>query len=517
MPLLTLRPYLQTFSLALLLAGSLAGAPAAGSDPATAGTAADRPAPTPSGAPETGAGAGPAEDRVTLRQPRLLPRPGAVAPTTPPPLTAPRRGDLDPTFGTRGVTLTGFPDRAVGASSVVTLPDGSLVAGGGDIDAGSADFLLTRYRCDGTLDSRFGSAGRVTTPLPGQGGGVQGLAVDRQRRIVAAGTASLGTGDQIGFALVRYLPDGRPDPRFGTGGRVIQQIGPVGNAGATAVLVQPDDKIVVAGGANDADGNAVFAAARFRTDGRLDPTFGDGGATLVLIPGGDASAFAVTRQRDGKIVLAGAAIGPGVVGQQFALVRLTTAGRPDPTFGGDGIVTAQNVPSQGQGGATDVAVDADGTILAGGLGQTATGEGQFGLMRFRPDGTLDPTFGDGTGKVLTEVDGGSVIRRVLLRPRGRIVAVGAAGQPSTVALAGYLRNGDLDPSFGDDGRTTTAVGALSAGLGGTVQFDRIVVAGASGNDSLTEGRFLLARYLDGRSAHCPRRACERTPSTYGLG
>ncbi|MDI1461216.1 hypothetical protein QEZ54_09580 [Catellatospora sp. KI3] len=120
-------------------------------------------------------------------------------------------------------------------------------------------------------------------------------------------------------------------------------------------------------------------------------------------------------------------------------------------------------------------------------------------MRFLTGGTLDPSFGGGTGKVLTEFPGGeSAATAVLLRHDGRITAVGSAGFPSVFALAGYLPDGGLDPAFGTCGRTTTAIGADSGATGAVLQGKgRVVVAGSTFDATLTEGGFALARYLGG--------------------
>ncbi len=423
--------------------------------------------------------------------------PAGAPPVAPPP--AGGLGRLDPRFGANGTVVTTFPDLASGASAIAAHGDG-FVAAGGSLQTDSPDFLLARYRADGRLDRRFGTGGQVVTPFSAVAGanGAEGVAVQRDRRIVAVGTAGLGTDSAIGFAFARYREDGRLDRGFGGGdGIAVVPVGPAGDSGASDVAVQRDGRIVAVGGANDAAGNAVFAAVRLLPDGTPDASFGDAGTVTVLIPGGDAAAFAVALQADGKIVLAGTAIGPGLTGQQFAVVRLTDRGVPDTTFGEDGIAVAQNQPEQGKGGAEDVVVGGDGRILVAGLGQNAAGQGAFGLVRFLPDGSLDPAFGGGTGLVLTEFpEGDSVAASVLLRRDGRIVAVGSAGFPSRFALAGYLADGTLDPAFGSCGRTMTVIGEGS-GATGAVLLDRgaVVAAGSTFDSTQTTGGFALARYL----------------------
>jgi uncharacterized delta-60 repeat protein len=138
------------------------------------------------------------------------------------------------------------------------------------------------------------------------------VAIQSDGRIVAAG-ATTNT-----FALARYNGDGSLDHRFGRGGRVVTDFGALALSNASAVAIQRDGKIVVAGVGEDVDYHV--ALARFSTEGKLDPSFGDDGK---VVPGLGAAA-ALALQRDGRIVVAGQ--GPR---SSFSLLRLTLDGRLD--------------------------------------------------------------------------------------------------------------------------------------------------------------------------------------------
>jgi uncharacterized delta-60 repeat protein len=464
--------------------------------------------PRPAALPSVGAG-GPTLDQRNLVG-TLTGLPGAGAgggPAVPANPVPAGFGTLDPTFGAKGTVTTAFPGRQVGASDVALLDDQSIVAVGGALMNDSPDFAIARYGRNGALDPTFGTGGLVTTGWPAAQGasGAQGVAVGSNNRIVVVGTAGLGQGTDIGVAVAQYRPNGALDPTFGTGGKVITPVSPVGDGGGNAVTIQPDGKIVVVGGANDQQNNADFMAVRYLANGAIDTSFGNNGVTLVQLPGGDSSASGVAVQSDGAIVIAGTAIGPGGGGQEFGIVRLTPGGVLDPTFGAGGIVLEQFRPGQDKGGAQSVVVGRDGRIVVAGLGETPAGRGTFGLMRLRTDGSLDPTFGTG-GKVLTEFDGESIAIRVLLRADGGMVAVGSAGFPSRIALAGYRADGNLDPAFGTHGRTVTAIGPASAGTAAVAQSSgNIVVAGTSAAADFRTGGFALARYLG--SAGCKPPTC----------
>jgi uncharacterized delta-60 repeat protein len=149
-------------------------------------------------------------------------------------------------------------------------------------------------------------------------------------------------------------------------------------------------------------------------------------------------------------------------------------GIADTEFGADGVTTttlltgAQQTESLGGaapegGGANAVAVQPDGKIVI--AGQTGiTGHSAFGAARYLPDGSLDPTFGDG-GTVTVEIGTTSMASGMLLDPDGRIVLVGVAlFDDLRFAAVRLLPGGDLDPSFSDDGVFTHRIGLASLAM-----------------------------------------------------
>jgi uncharacterized delta-60 repeat protein len=100
-----------------------------------------------------------------------------------------------------------------------------------------------------------------------------------------------------------------------------------GTDAARVVLVQPNGRIVVAGGGAAA---GSFCVARLRTNGALDTTFGSGGKRVIDFGGDDESVYGAALQPDGKIVLAGAS------DLRVAVARLNPNGSLDTTFSGDG-------------------------------------------------------------------------------------------------------------------------------------------------------------------------------------
>src|SRR5262245_33271373 len=209
---------------------------------------------------------------------------------------------LDDSFGTGGRLTTKFGGYSARALGLAVQPDGKIVAAGWTIRNEGADFAVARYNDDGTLDTSFGNGGRVTTDFGGAFEGAWSVAVQTDGKIVAAGlTGSFGTNN---FAVARYNSDGTLDTGFGTGGRVI-----TGFLGVTAVALsvaaQTDGKVVVAGLAG-IDGGADFALVRYNSNGTLDTGFGTGGRVTTNFPDSQrlslAAVFSVAVQPDGKIV-----------------------------------------------------------------------------------------------------------------------------------------------------------------------------------------------------------------------
>jgi uncharacterized delta-60 repeat protein len=199
----------------------------------------------------------------------------------------------------------------------------------------------------------------------------------------------------------------------------------------------------------------LLAAAR----GDLDPTFGTGGKVTTDF-GGNEQAWGVAVQPDGRVVVAGNRFDMGA-SDDFVLARYSATGPLDATFDADGKVTTDF--GGRSDGAGDVALQADGKIVAVGSGfPPAVGPVDFALARYNRDGTLDATFGNG-GKVLTTFETNSIDRAnaVVIQPDGRIVVAGStrSGPTSQFAVARYLLNGSLDPSFDGDGRAVTPISA----------------------------------------------------------
>ncbi len=210
-------------------------------------------------------------------------------------------GMPDSTFGTNGIVTTPIGSGNDYAGGVAIQPDGTIVVAGSTDNGSDDDIAVLRYTASGTLDPTFGSGGIVTTNISSGDDFAGSIAIQGGGKIVVAGQAHNGV--DYDFAVLRYTGSGALDPTFGSGGIVTTPVGP-GTDYANSVALQPGDKIVVVGQAH----NGVdydFAVLRYTGSGALDASFGSGGIVTTPIGLGKDYASGVAIQPDGKIVAAG--------------------------------------------------------------------------------------------------------------------------------------------------------------------------------------------------------------------
>jgi uncharacterized delta-60 repeat protein len=280
--------------------------------------------------------------------------------------------------------------------------------------------------------------------------------------------ATLLTASAITWVLAA---PGSLDPGFGTGGVVLANVNPPNGCceDLQAVAVQPDGKIIVAGGVTVSDPLAPFIdddvlLARFNIDGSLDPAFGNGGVVIQSIGAQTRDrAVAMALQSDGKIVVTGSSWAGAGTTTQAAAMRFLADGTLDPAFGAGGKTTFGF--SANDNAVTSLALQPDGRILVAGYTFDARGVSDFALARLSANGSIDGTFGN-AGKVVTPVSSAPMdqfrdydyANAVAVLPDGGIVVGGQAdavdgfnNSVTHMAVVRYTANGTLDANFGANG------------------------------------------------------------------
>jgi uncharacterized delta-60 repeat protein len=210
-------------------------------------------------------------------------------------------GSLDTTFGTAGVSVF---DVTVGtdlARNLVLMANGaSYVAG----DALGSDPALqtgiAKLHPNGTLDTSFGTGGKVAIPGANVG---RGLARQSDGKLLLVGGTDTFPSS---FAVVRLDADGSYDSSFGNAGAMTQRISDstTGEGDiAAAVAIRHDNRIYVAGKSGSINEN--FGLMRLNANGSLDTTFGTNGISTVDFNGLADGAESLAIQGDGKIVMGG--------------------------------------------------------------------------------------------------------------------------------------------------------------------------------------------------------------------
>ena len=250
-------------------------------------------------------------------------------------------GELDDTFGVlpqgatterTGIITTDFNSLHDSAQAIAMVSGGGFVTagyatndGGTPLDTTSTqaldtseaddhkDFAVALYSSVGALNTAFATDGKVTLNFNGGHDEANAVAVDGNDKFVVAGYASNSTNTNKDFAVVRYNANGSLDTSFSSDGKVTTAIGS-GDDVATAMVIQSNGKIVVAGYSHNGSDND-FALVRYNADGTLDTSFGIGGKVTTNFGKTDDRAHGMVIDDDGFILLAGQS------GDEFALAR----------------------------------------------------------------------------------------------------------------------------------------------------------------------------------------------------
>ncbi|GMV28963.1 MAG: hypothetical protein AMXMBFR59_10880 [Rhodanobacteraceae bacterium] len=386
-------------------------------------------------------------------------------------------GDPDPTFSADGKATLAWPATYVQAETlaVATFNDGSVVtAGWVDNGNNNRDFAVVRFTRTGDIDTTFGNLGRAVVPfdlVPGGDDRAVGVIAQADGGVLVVGSAGIAAAPYQYPALLRLLPDGQPDPGFGTGGKRVVTAHPFG-AGAsfllTKALQQPDGKLLLAGGCGNCGngGPPDFLLLRLLPDGSPDTGFGnqgwfnagrsDEGSWL------NETLTAVALDPVGRVLLAGYQERPNDPNERREplIVCVGANGVRDTTFGEDGYATLNLLGSW----QADALVATQRTIAGGfiqrrivvaiNLDADSTQTPASVLMALDSAGNWSTTFGTNGIADLTRDEGTKVVA-LAARPdetftaAGWIDRVGAAQYDFFIARVRF--DGALDTTFDGNG------------------------------------------------------------------
>ncbi len=206
-------------------------------------------------------------------------------------------GSLDEGFGDKGIIVNKL-DEDIEVNCITLQPDGKIVIAGVYSIFVNTRFLVIRYLPDGTLDKSFSNTGiaKINYPTSPANMAINSVALQEDGKIVIAGESG-ATGFDENLTVVRVNTDGSLDKSFGAEGSVITKQGSAILA-ANDVMIQPDGKIVAVGSISNTP-----LVARYLPDGAPDPAFGTNGLQVTTLY--NTVPNAAFLQPDGKIVAVG--------------------------------------------------------------------------------------------------------------------------------------------------------------------------------------------------------------------
>ncbi|MGA7396524.1 MAG: hypothetical protein WBW62_03660 [Solirubrobacterales bacterium] len=357
-------------------------------------------------------------------------------------------------YGASGIAL--FPGGSGQISDGFVDHQGRVVATGRTSDGAGQ---VGRFTVDGTADPAFGSGGIATYTLSAPSGDTARQVFRAGNRVLVAGSTNARTENGNGnrFSFTRLLPNGKPDRKFGDKGQVITGI----RSERRAMLGYSSGKIFVGGRielGDDDDYHAYMAISRYRSNGSIDSSYGNGGLTAEATLDGMFPEYLMA-QPDGGVVT----VDKTRSGAKMA--RINPAGGIDLNFGSGG---STNIRIPHDSGASlsveSVATDRKGLPILvfsrGSCRPNLCGTNELVVLKFNSRGRPATGFG-GRGQMVSKartVDAMSVV------PDGRVIITGmrcVGGSAEKCAKRRFVlvlkKNGRPDRSFGRRGLSVSPV------------------------------------------------------------
>lgn len=429
-------------------------------------------------------------------------------------------GDLDSTFGTAGISVKQVANDVT--RSVVVQSDGKIVLVGFSSLVSDTSIILLRFNSDGTLDTSFGTNGVTTTTIePSANSWAVSAALQSDGKIVVVGHYYKSADSTLRMYVARYTAHGVLDSTFNADGVATPTIPGGTDDRATGVAIQSDGKIVVAVDSMNATNAHRFVVLRLTSSGDLDPSFGAAGVVIQALSAQQNAPTALALQPDGKIVVTGYTFDGAGSYADYATLRLNTDGSLDSGFGSGGVVVTSICSSNDY--ARAVALQSDGKILVGGSSHDRSGH-SFSAARYNTDGSLDTNY-NSTGIVTTAIGASDVAQALVVHADGKMLLAGYSddGAVTKFALARYTTTGALDTSFHSTGIVTTSFSNTNDRVyAAALQADGKIVVGGNvapipSGDLSHEGKLSGANLLYYTSFVAARYMAEAPPSTPALG
>jgi uncharacterized delta-60 repeat protein len=396
-------------------------------------------------------------------------------------------GNLDTSFGNEGKSIIEFDQISAEANAVVIQSDGKIVLSGIGLSDSDEDIIAARYLTNGQIDSSFGDNGKIRISMSNFRDRCYDVAVDSFNNIFLTGFTFNNNFEPKGF-VIKLKSNGKIDSTFAQNGIWLSQE-PDTREDFRQILIQENGNIFIAGETEIFGQETAATVVKLNTSGTLDSSFGENGIAKVVVPDSYNPRFAKLNSNE-EIITGGFLLDNSV---NIILTKFTQTGESDTSFGTNGIVI-DNSPLDEF--ARDIAIQNDNKILVATGVTTASGR-DFGLVRFNIDGTLDNTFGI-NGKISTDFSQTSnTAHSIVLQENGKILLSGFLGITPNhdYAIARYDLLGNLDSSFGDEGKIITDFGLDDLAFTSAIQSDGKLICAGNSKTTDDNSSFSIARYF----------------------
>jgi uncharacterized delta-60 repeat protein len=349
---------------------------------------------------------------------------------------------------------------------------GRSVGVAGAVAALLAASALPAGAAPGDVDTSFGQSGLATVPFP-SGGVPTAMAVQPDGKVVVVGDADTpssasGTTVTIGqpeVGVARLMPNGSADASFGTSGVTTTKVSDSDHA--ERVAVAPDGGILVLADAATAPASSTSPPSgsvvllRYTSAGQPDTSFGTSGSVTLaqgqLVAGTGLAALSTGQILVALVTVSGSSSSSALTATG-SLVRLGSNGQTDATFGTAGSVSLQGAP-------TGLAVDPSGNLVVPEVSLGASPTQDQGLVqRLSGAGVPDPTFGQ-AGTVTLPASPTPLVPGGITTGAGGALYVTAADLAAEVTVLRLTASGAVDATFGRGGQISIAspLNSLSVG------------------------------------------------------
>ena len=389
-------------------------------------------------------------------------------------------------FGDNGIAIPPIyiPGATSTPTALVRQADGKLIVAGTTAGPVSETMFAARFTTAGTLDTSYGAGGVAYVPIPSFATGLsaQAATLDGQGNLVMSG--ALSDGSYYGTtAVARLTPSGTPDETYGPGGvREIVFADPDPGSRASSVAVDSAGRTVVLASPVNPTTSQGIGVARLTPQGLLDTSFNGTGLSKFGTYGTQAGSIAVDAANN--VFITG--LDDPSSSTPVFVVKLTAAGQFDPSFNGNGVA---HLALGNYNVRFPAVIDANGRIVVASESYVNAHQA-FQVMRLTTSGAVDPSFGV-SGISNVALDGqisDALLTSMSLDSLGRIVLAAHGTNAQTngdgVFAARLLDTGAIDTSFNGVGIQSIPISPYTGWVLASLVIDSgdsIVLAGAQGS------------------------------------